>query len=518
MKILADSQLHIPEFGENFCPPIYPLDKQKWQVPVGVPLICLHSVQIKPSPLPPSSASQTVIDCQPLMIHLQEESCLRIYSFLADGVVVNSGSIDGQPVDASLKNWTAKVSQLSLLLETTTCITSSPGQSSDSWRCVELTDTCIQLAMASSDGNPLTVVPPPGGLVRIGVACRKFRVSEKISVDGKNNTSKRNKDDTSGGRLIEKVPSDTAGMPLAQFMGKNLFLKVTHKTLGGAIAVQSASRWESVQVGKRAETWCFEKEDLGREMSCWHMTFQSLIVKAKSRPKDVKNVKAISQGMQRYPMDLVTVSVEGLQTLKPQIERSTLQDASLANGFKESLKIFGGINLEVHMVISEDTVEDKTINWVVENFKFSVKQPIEAIIAKDEFEHLAFLCKTEVDSMGRLAAGILRMLKFEKSLGKYTINKLGNLGIEEIFTPKCSQGSSVGSFGLSPSYKLMTKGQRTTLALLEEVVSDSQAKCAALVTESSNSVSFQVNLNNIEELKQKLDNMQGLLLQLQGHI
>ncbi|KAE8675222.1 hypothetical protein F3Y22_tig00111689pilonHSYRG00039 [Hibiscus syriacus] len=161
---------------------------------------------------------------------------------------------------------------------------------------------------------------------------------------------------------------------------------------------------------------------------------------------------------------LKRVSVEGLQTLKPQVERSTLQDASLANGFKESLKIFGGINLEVHMVVSEDNFEDEIVNWVVENFKFSVKQP------------------------------------FEKSLGKDTIDKLGNLGIEEIFTPKCSQGSGFGSFGLSPSYKLMTEDQRTTLALLEELVSDSQAKCAALVTKSSNSEFFQVNPTYIEDL------------------
>ncbi|KAL4282133.1 hypothetical protein GQ457_03G023470 [Hibiscus cannabinus] len=816
MMTLADSCLHIPKFGENFCPPIYPLGKQQWQLPMGVPLICLHSLQIKPSPLPPSFASETVIGCQPLMIHLQEESCLRIYSFLADGIVVSPGSIvpdssvnsftftlkeldisvpldsgkfdnpgggenhvmqntfagvrlhfeklffcdspslnlkllnlekdpaclslwDGQPVDASLKKSTAEVSQLSLLLETTACLTGSPGWPSDSWRCVELKDTCIELAMASSDGKPLIVVPPPGGIVRIGVACQQFmsntsveqfffvldlygyigRVNEKIAVVGKNETSKINNEDTFG-RLIEKVPSDTAvslalnilqlrflescsldihGMPLAQFMGNNLFLKVTHRILGGAMAVSSTLRWESVQVdcvytegnivhnnktlldsadngslvtgngvlplravfwvhnkpkqlpnrkasvipfleistvhvipfnaqdkechtlsvsgcisgvrlgggmnytetllhrfgifgpdggpsmrlskgienltsgplskllnssafidnglvdgetlGKMkedflqlgipddvdvsielqdwlfalegvqemAEMLWFEKENLGREMRCWHMTFQSLIVKAKSRPKDVQNVKMISHGMQRYPVELVIVSVEGLQTLKPQAERSTFQDASLANGFKESFEVFGGINLEVRMVISEDNVENKMVNWVVENFKFSVKQPIEAIVAKDEFQHLAFLCKSEVDSMGRLAAGILRMLNFEKSLGKDVIDKLANLGIEKIFSPdEPSQGSGVGSIGLSPSSKLITEDQRTTLALLEEVASDSQAKCAALVALSSNSEFFQVNLTNIKELKQKLDNMHGLLLQLQGQI
>ncbi|KAB2006265.1 hypothetical protein ES319_D11G332300v1 [Gossypium barbadense] len=84
------------------------------------------------------------------------------------------------------------------------------------------------------------------------------------------------------------------------------------------------------------------------------------------------------------------------------------------------------------------------------------------------------------------------------------MNKFSNLGIEgfeKIFSSdKLSQGSKLQSI--------------TTLALLAEAVSDSQAKCAALITESSNSESSQVNLTTIKELKQKLDNMHSLLLQL----
>lgn len=54
--------------ARSFCPPIYPLGEQQWQSIVGTPIICLHSLQIMPSPLPPSLASQTVIDCQPLAV------------------------------------------------------------------------------------------------------------------------------------------------------------------------------------------------------------------------------------------------------------------------------------------------------------------------------------------------------------------------------------------------------------------------------------------------------------------
>ncbi|PPD72339.1 hypothetical protein GOBAR_DD30764 [Gossypium barbadense] len=107
-----------------------------------------------------------------------------------------------------------------------------------------------------------------------------------------------------------------------------------------------------------------------------------------------------------------------------------------------------------------------------------------------------------------LTAGILWLLKLEKSHGKEAMNKFSYLGIEgfeKIFSSdKLSQGSKLRSI--------------TTLALLAEAVSDSQAKCAALITESSNSESSQVNLTTIKELKQKLDNMHSLLLQLRVQI
>lgn len=38
------------------------------------------------------------------------------------------------------------------------------------------------------------------------------------------------------------------------------------------------------------------------------------------------------------------------------------------------------------------------------------------------------MCKSEVESMGRIAAGILRVLKLEGSIGPAAINQLSNLG------------------------------------------------------------------------------------------
>jgi hypothetical protein len=55
---------------------------------------------------------------------------------------------------------------------------------------------------------------------------------------------------------------------------------------------------------------------------------------------------------------------------------------------------------------------------------------IEAVAKKEELEHLAMICRSEADAMGRITAGILRVLKLDKSLGHGTIEQLKNLGME----------------------------------------------------------------------------------------
>jgi len=54
---------------------------------------------------------------------------------------------------------------------------------------------------------------------------------------------------------------------------------------------------------------------------------------------------------------------------------------------------------------------------------------VEAVVTKDELQHLTFLCKSEIDAMGRIVAGVLRVLKLEESIGQATLNQLSNLGI-----------------------------------------------------------------------------------------
>ena len=198
---------------------------------------------------------------------------------------------EGQPIDASQKKWATGVSQISLSLETYKKVIGS--KSSDailaSLRCVELTDVSIEVAMATADGKILTVLPPPGGFVRVGVSCQQYlsntsvdqlffvldlyayfgRVTEKIALVGKKNRPKESRSNLLAGKLVDKVPSDTAvsllvkniqlrflessstivgELPLVQFIGNDMFIKVAHRTLGGAVAISSTVRWDNVEV------------------------------------------------------------------------------------------------------------------------------------------------------------------------------------------------------------------------------------------------------------------------------
>ncbi|KAI3688558.1 hypothetical protein L2E82_46208 [Cichorium intybus] len=363
----SDEPLHIPDFGKNFCPPIYPLGDQLWRQNDRVPLISLHCLKFMPFLPPPAISSHTVIDCRPLTIHLQEESCVRVSSFFADGGVVNPGDImpdtsinslqfnmkkleitvpleprkpdhptyfhnpssfngarlhienlhfsespflklgllnldmdaacfclwECQPIDASQKKWSTGASLIGLSLET--CNNpfgpnTSRLRSSELWRCIEMKSVCIQVAMVTADGTPLTSVPPPGGVVRVGIACEQYLsntsieqlffvldlydyiddVSVRMAMAGisKPTTIVRSEclDHES---FSEKVPADTSisvsvknlkltflessfvdiqGTPLVQFIGDDLLMKVAHRTLGAAMAVSSTLQWEKVQV------------------------------------------------------------------------------------------------------------------------------------------------------------------------------------------------------------------------------------------------------------------------------
>ncbi|CAI9088507.1 OLC1v1022843C1 [Oldenlandia corymbosa var. corymbosa] len=819
VHISSDDVLHIPDFAKSFCPPIYPLGDDRWRLNVGVPLICLHSLQIQPSPAPPDLASQTVVECQPLMIYLQEESCLRITSLLVDGVTAGPGSVlsessissmlfslkgldvtvpldngipkydsgssvtsskgsftgatlhienlffsdspslklkllnlekdpacfclwEGQPIDASQKKWTSGASLISLCLETSS---DSAGASSGLWTCVELKEVCLEVAMATVDGKPLTHIPPPGGIVRVGVACDQFlsntsveqlffvlelytyfgQVSEKISIVGKRKQILEVRDESLGVALIDKVPGDTAvsislkslqlrfletvctdsgRLPLVQFVGEDLYVKVNHRTLGGAMMISSIVQWESVEVDcadtpsmlsdenvslltsnenmmvsgngspqlravfwvqrgkschansqavsvpflnvrvvhvipydvqdvechslnvsacvggvrlgggmgyaesllhrfgilgpdggpgvgltkgleqlaagplsklfkpspfvdefsgsinnakfedkmdssplqlgtpddvdvvielkdwlfalegedKMAERWQINSNGTDREKLCWHTTFQNMIFKGKSSPKSVKTHER-SKGIRKYPVEFVTVGLEGFEILKPLVNEGILENGAVERRRKQNIETCG-VNAEVDIGAPKDDVDGGGANWIVNNLKFSVKQPIEAVVTKDELHYLVRLLKTEVESMGRIAAGLLRVLKLEGSIGPAAINQLSNLGVEgfdKILNPdKSSDNPSCNGFNSFTGTNGGVHSLRLeeTVSSLEEMILDSQAKCAALTSEIGSPEFSAENLDNVKQLSQKLESMQKLLIQLRTQI
>ncbi|XP_071692134.1 uncharacterized protein [Rutidosis leptorrhynchoides] len=783
MQDVAEEYLQIPDFGKNFCPPIYPLGDQQWRVDNRVPLMSLHSLRFMPSLAPPSFSSQTVIDCKPLMIHLQEESCLRISSFLADGVLVDAGDTlldnsiysfqlnikrlditapmearthdnknspfkgarlhienlyftespllrlsllnldmdaacfcmwEGQPIDASQKKWTAGASLLGLCLETSSDPTGT-GSRSESCRCVEIKGICVQVAMVTSDGSPIRDIPPPGGVVRVGADCEQFvsntsvdqlffvldlyvyidNVSDKMADVGKSkriNTVKTG-DDRS---IREKVPADTAinivlknlklmfleasteniqGTPLVQFIGDDLSLQVTHRTLGAAMAISSTLRWDRVEVnceangvvpaggpelrsvfwvqnkksvrsngsvvmtpflnlsvvhvvpydvhdtqchsfrvlacvagvrlaggmnyseallhrfgilgpdgrpgaglvkgllrlssgplsklfkasppfvdeGKKSQNesvedeknsnllqlessndvtiilelkdWLFALEsaeemaeshsfdDSYKEECSWHTSFGKFKLKANGSKNDDGKRNSISAN--EYPIELVKVSVEGLKALKPERKGNTPT---------KTIEPHGGIDLDIDVVPCVDNDVDGMITWAVENLKISAKQPIEVVVRKDELQHVFHLCRLEIDSMGRITAGILRLLKLDASVGQAALDQLGRLGsdgFEEIFSPRKHRTSidRVQSCLAPLDHNQSSPGSvDSTLASLEAALLDSQSNCANLSAELSNSDSSNPNVDNVQQLAQKLETMQRLLTRLRTQV
>lgn len=68
--------------------------------------------------------------------------------------------------------------------------------------------------------------------------------------------------------------------------------------------------------------------------------------------------------------------MEGLQILKPHAQNCDNPVVLHVNGIKESAEKSAGINLEARLVTMEDSVDNEMVEWVVENVKFSVEQPV----------------------------------------------------------------------------------------------------------------------------------------------
>jgi hypothetical protein len=52
-----------------------------------------------------------------------------------------------------------------------------------------------------------------------------------------------------------------------------------------------------------------------------------------------------------------------------------------------------------------------------------------AVLTKEEQEYLSTLCRSEADSLGRIAAAVLLLLELDGSLGQAAIDQLASLGM-----------------------------------------------------------------------------------------
>ncbi|XLR66605.1 hypothetical protein HN51_009183 [Arachis hypogaea] len=141
---------------------------------------------------------------------------------------------------------------------------------------------------------------------------------------------------------------------------------------------------------------------------------------------------------------------------------------------------------------------------------------IEAAVTNDELQHLTLLCKSEIDSIGRITAGVLRLLKLEGSVGLAVIDQLGNLvseGIDKIFSSEkvTRDGSVVGNRGHSPLPSGVNEGPHKTM---EETLTQLEE----LITHVGTSDSSSTQHRTIVKLSQKIETMQGLLMQLRNQL
>ncbi|PWA74232.1 multidrug resistance protein [Artemisia annua] len=97
----------------------------------------------------------------------------------------------------------------------------------------------------------------------------------------------------------------------------------------------------------------------------------------------------------------------------------------IATSIKENI-LFGKEGTSFNDVVA--AAKDANAHDFIVKFPGGYDTNVEAVATKDELQHVAQLCKSEVDSMGRITAGVLHVLKLEGSVGQSAMNQLSNLG------------------------------------------------------------------------------------------
>ncbi|KAF5796457.1 putative UHRF1-binding protein [Helianthus annuus] len=248
-------------------------------------------------------------------------------------------------------------------------------------------------------------------------------------------------------------------------------------------------------------------EDSQRKERSWHTCFESIKVQANGSKNDTEAHK--------YPVELVKVRVDSWKTVKPQQKGNTLA----------KVEPHDGMDLEFDLALSQDNDVNRTISCALEHLKISSKQPIEVVVSKEEIQRVSELCKMEINSFGRIAVGILQLLKLDGSVGQTALNRLSNLGsdgVEKIFSPgKQITDAKPSSFDHGqtsdspPDNQCSSSSLDSTLSSLNAELLDSQSDCATLCAELSTSDSSNPR---VQQLAQRLESMQRLLTRLRTQV
>ncbi|KAM0845719.1 hypothetical protein ACQ4PT_056188 [Festuca glaucescens] len=131
--------------------------------------------------------------------------------------------------------------------------------------------------------------------------------------------------------------------------------------------------------------------------------------------------------------------VEGLQAIRPHLRNPATGNgtAQRHQAGRTLVSSDQGTDIEATMVTSQDG--SGVSKWTVDKTRFSVEDLVTgAVLTKEEQEYLSTLCRSEADSLGRIAAAVLLLLELDGSLGQAAIDQLASLGSElaGIFTPE----------------------------------------------------------------------------------
>ncbi|KAL8256475.1 hypothetical protein R6Q59_031542 [Mikania micrantha] len=126
----------------------------------------------------------------------------------------------------------------------------------------------------------------------------------------------------------------------------------------------------------------------------------------------------------------------------------------------------------------------------------------------------------EINSLGRLAIGILQLLKHDGLVSQTAANQLSHFAIagsgcvKETDSPKNkSTVTKPPSFDHGGQTSISPRCF-STLSSLETELLDSQSNCAALSAELSNTDASNPHFHTLQHLSQKLETMQRLLTRL----